>query len=783
MSLLKVSKFLYRTRALFAAAALLFILYSGVFLWFHVPFGSPVFRWRSDSRPVITAVPDELSALLSPGDVVEQIGGRSVVRGRPFYPLPLATTYEFVLLREGDRLTVSVPVYAPLNMTVVSMLLPPTLLSLSGWFLGAMMLFWARRDNSQALYTGYIFLLAGAVLMGVQASLDGVPGAWLVHTLIFPLLIGWLYLGTVPRAGSLPVGVRKLLLALFLVTCALAVAMAYEVVFLFPRFTSFQHRVGVGLYELGFLLSSLALLSCVGLLLWRVWRLPRDSYIRQQLLILLVFFAVGVFPAVLLTIMPRALFDIVLLPFPVAITLMTFIPAGYLFVIYRKGLLGLDPFFSRMLYLVLMSLVVFGFYTSGLYLVQYWLRLDGASAVAPATIIFFPTLLLTLSVNKPLNEFVQWLVYGDEQLYDGALAQITHAFSTRPELRTLESVIDLLLKTVDVSQAMLVFWQEKTPMLVRVIGIEASPQGNEWLMEVRQPVVRSVMPATKVAQAFNGYEWAEMLLPVVVRDEQVGLLALACPGQDGYFNNRQVAFLTQVAGILGVGSDNITLFETTRLLSRQSLAVREQERKNLAGRIHDEAVQEIASDGYALEALAADLFTTPPAEIASRVKVVSAHLHHVAKTLRMICAGLYPPFWGEGVEIAVTEIVDMFRLRKKLTISLEIKKEQETLPRVVDVATESTGHILTECLNNIVKHGRGTAVQVELEHTSQTISLTVTDWGPGSDFVYLPYSDLVRGSHFGIVGMHDRAQLANGSLRIKANEPSGLKVMFTCPTV
>lgn len=778
---LKTNDFLYRTRVFFAAASLLFVLYSAVFLWFQVPFGSPVFRWRADSRPVIADVPNEISTLLFPGDIIQAIGGQPVVRGRPIYPLPLAAVYDFTILRGEEVLTITVPVYAPLNITVVSMLLPSTILSLAGWFVGAIMLFWARRDNHQAIHAGYVFLLAGVTLIGVQASLDGVPGAWVAHSLIFPLIVGWIYLGTIPRSGSLSTRIRRLFSVLLFVTCSMAGAMLYEAIFLFPRFTSIQNMTGIGLYELGFFLSSLALLACVFVLLWRAWRLPHDSYIRQQLVILLVFFAIGVFPAVLLTIIPRSLFDVVLLPFPAAITLMMFIPAGYLFVIYRRGLLGLDPFFSRTIYLVLLSLVVFGFYASGLYLVQRWLRLEGRDAVAPATIIFFPTLLLTLYISKPVNEFVQWLVYGNERLYEDALARIMQALSTRPEMITLEGVVDMLTKMMGIPQAILMIRNEKgSPFLVRAVGVEANvPEIDELMTQTTQPILRSAVQSTKgIQQLFCDFKWAEILIPVMVRGEQVGLLALASPGEDGYFNTRQVSFLTQVAAILAVGSDNVALFETARFLSRQALAVREQERKQLAGRIHDESVQNISHAGYALEQIAIDSCVEASGATALRITAIAEQLHRVVGTLRLICQGLYPPFWDQGVEFAVRDIVNQFRLQNKLDVTLNVANE--ALGRVADATTESTCHILTECLNNIVKHGGGTGAQVKLQRTKRQITLTVTDTGPGSDIVHLSYSDLLRRHHLGIIGMHEWAKLVGGTLCIDVNEPTGIKVMFTC---
>lgn len=765
-----------------AAVTLFFVLYGVVFLWFHVPFGSPLFRWQADANLVIKSVPEQSASLLSSGDVVLAIGGESIVRGQPFYPLPLATDYEFEVFRQGKVVSVIVPVYAPINMTVVSMLLPTTVLSLVGWFAGIIMLFWARRDNYQALYAGYIFLLAAVVLIGVQGVLDGVPGAWIAQSLIFILTVGWIYLGTIPRANQLPWRIRNFFGLLLIIAVALSCAMVYEAIFLFPQKLSFQELIGISLYRSGLFISSLGLIVCVFLLILRIFHLPSTSYIRQQLAILLVFFAIGVFPAAILTIIPRALFDIVILPFPVAITLMIFIPAGYLFVIYRKGLLGLDPFFSRTIYLALLSLLVFSFYTGGLYLVLRWLNLEGAVATVPATIIFFPTLLLTIYASKPVNELVQSLLYGHNRIGNETLANITLSLSARPELATMEQILEQLVRSLDVSKAMLLVKNEKgKSTLAAAIGVESTvPIVPEPVSMATYPILRTAVRSLKeVSQLFLGFTWAELFIPIVARNEQVGLLALACPGKDGYFNAHQVAFLIQAAGVIGVCSENITLFETTRALSRQSLVVREQERKQLAALIHDDPLQQIT---YATNVLEQKVITPSESSLGENpewVELVVTQLRSATKTLRHICLGLYPPFWDQGVELAVRDIVSQFKRQKNMRIDFTITGSDQDWSS--ETVTASTGHILVECLNNVVKHGAGATVWVSLCWTQTQMILQVKDDGPGSKEVTLSYSDLLRRQHMGIAGMHEWAKLVDGKLYISANEPTGIKVKFTCP--
>ncbi|MCA9928356.1 MAG: hypothetical protein KC419_07765, partial [Anaerolineales bacterium] len=401
----RLDRWLYRGRFVLSAFALLFILYCTIYLWFYVPYGGPLTQWQPDSQLVVLDVQPD--SPLQVGDTIIQIEGQLPVRMRPIYPLPLRDSYELTVQRGAETITQAVTVAAPLNADIVSSYLPATLIAFIGWLVGTIMLFWAKVENKQAVHVGLIFLLGGVVLSGVQASLEGAPGAWIGgHVLIFWQFLAWVYLATIPRDRPLSRHIRRWLGTLAIAATLLGGTAVYEVLILFPSSTSFRELVDIGLCEVGLFLAAFGLVVCIALLINRVWRLPAQSFLRQQLIILIVFMSTGILPIILFTIVPRVLTNSVLLPFPVAIGLLIFIPLGYLFVIYRNGFLGLDLIFSRVLYLVLLSLTVYSFYIGSYHLIRRLLGVSGGDAVGATTIIFFPTLLLTIGLSKPVSRFV-----------------------------------------------------------------------------------------------------------------------------------------------------------------------------------------------------------------------------------------------------------------------------------------------------------------------------------------------------------------------------------------
>ena len=763
----RLSNLAFKGRPLVIAATLLLILYGAAFLWFYTPFGGPIFLWRSDAQLIIQASPHDNR--LQPGDQVLAIAGDVPVRMRPIYPLPLQTDYLFTIQRENATFQLTIPVWAPLNANIVRAFLPATLLAVTGWLVGTIILFLARKDNPDALAAGYIFLLSAVVLMGIQASLEGAPGAWISgHSGIYVLAVGWVYLGMIPSTAPLAPKWRTLFYCLFTGALFLSLAAAFEVLVLFPQQLSFQDEIGVSLYSLGFLLAAVGLLACVVIVALRYWRLPKGQYLRQQLLLLLIFIGIGTLPAMVLTVIPRALWDVTPLPFPVAIILMLFVPVGYLFVIYRKGFLGLDVIFSRIIHLALLAWLVFGFYVGGLYLVQAWLKLPGEEAVLPATIIFFPTLLVALYTSEPVGRFVQQAVYGNIVLTQEKLAELALALSMQPELATLEQMVTAVAEMFDISHSFLALTNGAGQLLpIGNVGAYATPLPAS-IKKLQRPLLRS-RPQDAKSSIFETVSWAELILPVQVRQELIGVLLLSRPGEQGYFNARQLQFLRQAAGVLAVGSENITLFESTLKLSR--------ERKNLSQQIHDDPLQQITYATTMVDQLVHK--GEPDPSEGSPLPTVAIHLRQAAGTLREICVGLYPPMQDQGVELAVQEVVVQFRGKYGLKTDFSLPKA--SVGPIDEQLVTAVCRILTEALNNIVKHAPTAEATVALNCTSDELTLTITDNGPGNPFAESSFSELVRQGHLGIVGMYEWAKLVDGHMQLAANQPTGSQLLFTCP--
>ncbi len=204
--------------------------------------------------------------------------------------------------------------------------------------------------------------------------------------------------------------------------------------------------------------------------------------------------------------------------------------------------------------------------------------------------------------------------------------------------------------------------------------------------------------------------------------------------------------------------------ELKRLLADRE----EQERGRLAREIHDGPIQTLYSVNHRLEE------ASPDGLAASRRDV-----QELASELRAICEHLRPALVANiGLEGALrARVRTLSRRYPGLTISLMFD------PKCSDLE-EATGHacyrIVQEALSNVIQHAQASQIEVRLAREHAACRLLITDDGHGFD---LPRDWLafVRDSHFGLVGMQERAEMQGGICRIDSGPGKGTRIEVEFP--
>jgi len=83
--------------------------------------------------------------------------------------------------------------------------------------------------------------------------------------------------------------------------------------------------------------------------------------------------------------------------------------------------------------------------------------------------------------------------------------------------------------------------------------------------------------------------------------------------------------------------------------------------------------------------------------------------------------------------------------------------------------------IAQEALSNVRKHSQATEAEIRVEFAPEEVRLAVTDNGQGFEIPEM-LSDFAGEGKLGILGMHERARLLNGSFSVESEAGKGTTV-------
>jgi len=198
----------------------------------------------------------------------------------------------------------------------------------------------------------------------------------------------------------------------------------------------------------------------------------------------------------------------------------------------------------------------------------------------------------------------------------------------------------------------------------------------------------------------------------------------------------------------------------------------EEERRRLAGDIHDDAVQAMTAVLLRIGLLGARLEKPEQVSLAEELE---QNVRDTIARLRRLIVGLSPPELDRaGLASAVRSALDQLRLEFEIDYTLENRLLREPGPEARTIAYR----IIQEALANTRKHANASRVKVVFESEEGGTRATVTDDGLG--FGVDATLAVVRPGHLGLKAMRERAELADGWLRIESNS-EGTVITFWLP--
>jgi len=241
-----------------------------------------------------------------------------------------------------------------------------------------------------------------------------------------------------------------------------------------------------------------------------------------------------------------------------------------------------------------------------------------------------------------------------------------------------------------------------------------------------------------------------------------------------------------VGGIDEIKSLQATLVEMARQLRASRDAIRgyvgaltraqEEERRRLARELHDQTVQSlIALDQRAQIALrAVGHGETDAVERLAEVRGLTTSL---LEELRRVIRGLRPIYLEDLGLLAALEILSReTEAATGAAVHFETRGDPQRLSPEREIAVF---RIAQEALSNIGRHAGAEHIELRVEFANGRFVLEIRDDGRG--FTPPALSDLAAAGHFGLLGMHERAQLIGAALDIRSNPGAGTTIVLTAP--
>jgi PAS domain S-box-containing protein len=208
-----------------------------------------------------------------------------------------------------------------------------------------------------------------------------------------------------------------------------------------------------------------------------------------------------------------------------------------------------------------------------------------------------------------------------------------------------------------------------------------------------------------------------------------------------------------------------------RMLAGRLMTVQDDERRRIARDLHDDLTQRLAYIAIDLGKLASK---SSPEEVMPQLRSLQKRAADAAEAVRHISHQLHPAILDDiGIEAALEQYCEEFQQRTGILTRFRSRDVPESLRAEI---ASSVYHIAQECLRNVSKHAQAQEASVTLESQDSHLRLTVRDYGVG-----IQPERMRSGTHIGIAGMKERANLVKGELSIESQPGEGTEVTVEVP--
>jgi signal transduction histidine kinase len=263
-------------------------------------------------------------------------------------------------------------------------------------------------------------------------------------------------------------------------------------------------------------------------------------------------------------------------------------------------------------------------------------------------------------------------------------------------------------------------------------------------------------------------------VPVLIRDKAFGNLYLTEKEGGAPFDESDEQSVTVLAEWAAIAIENARSVAADRL--RDSMASSELERGRWSRELHDETLQAL---GALRVLLASALRSGDQEQMTKALSDAVGQLGTAIDELRSLITELRPAALEDlGLEAALEDLARRSATRDGINVQTvvvplapELEAAQGRLARELE---DTIYRVTQEALTNVARHARAESAVIRMLETENTIELTIEDDGVGFDSQATP-------AGFGLKGIRERVELADGRIEIDAAPGSGTRLTAVFP--
>lgn len=201
----------------------------------------------------------------------------------------------------------------------------------------------------------------------------------------------------------------------------------------------------------------------------------------------------------------------------------------------------------------------------------------------------------------------------------------------------------------------------------------------------------------------------------------------------------------------------------------------ENERRRIAGDLHDGVVQDLAGISYSLSAAADRSDTGTPPALRETLREAAVGTRDSIRRIRSLLVEIHPPnLRATGLEAALTDLLAPLRARG-IETSLDVEDDVELTGEAEQLVYRAAG----EAVRNAERHSRATRVSVRLARNDGGVRLEVVDDGAG--FTEEEREQRRAEGHIGLSLLEELAARMGGGLELSSSPGEGTRVVLEVP--